>query len=64
VAVKPSLAISDPEAVAPMAPQGGERGAKVLIVRNLLRDTVATARALHVLAPDHPALSPWPICTT
>ncbi|PNE11407.1 MAG: hypothetical protein CR217_08980 [Beijerinckiaceae bacterium] len=28
----------------------------MLIVRNLVRDAVATACALHVLAPDHPAL--------
>src|SRR6266487_232801 len=56
VAVRPSLAISDPEAVARAALKAGERGAKVLIVRNLVRDAVATARALHALAPNDPAL--------
>jgi CRISPR-associated endonuclease/helicase Cas3 len=56
VAIKPSLAISDPEAVARIALNAAERGAKVLIVRNLVRDAVATARALHALAPNHPAL--------
>jgi CRISPR-associated endonuclease/helicase Cas3 len=56
VAVEPSAAMSDPEAVARMGLRAAERGAKILIVRNLVRDAVATARALHVLAPNHPAL--------
>jgi CRISPR-associated endonuclease/helicase Cas3 len=54
--VEPSLAISNPRAVAEMALSAAERGAKVLIVRNLVRDAIATARALHALAPDHAAL--------
>ena len=39
-----------------MAISAAERGAKVLIVRNLVRDAIATARALHGLVPDHAAL--------
>jgi CRISPR-associated endonuclease/helicase Cas3 len=56
VTIEPSLAISHPQSVAEMALSAAERGAKVLIVRNLVRDAVATARALHALAPDHVAL--------
>jgi CRISPR-associated endonuclease/helicase Cas3 len=56
VTVQPMLAISDPCAVAEMALSAAERGAKVLIVRNLVRDAIATARALHALASDHAAL--------
>jgi CRISPR-associated endonuclease/helicase Cas3 len=56
VGIEPSQAISNPIAVAEAALAAAERGAKVLVVRNLVRDAVATARALHELAPDHPAL--------
>ena len=56
VMVEPSDAISNPTEVACLALAAAERGAKVLVVRNLVRDAVATACALHVLAPDHPAL--------
>lgn len=56
VTVEPSHAIAEPEAVAALALAAANRGAKVLVVRNTVRDAVATARALHGLAPDHPAL--------
>jgi CRISPR-associated endonuclease/helicase Cas3 len=56
ITIIPSMAISDPQAVAGIALAAAESGAKVLIVRNLVRDAVATARALHALAPDHVAL--------
>lgn len=56
VTVEATLAISDPQKVAEMALSAAERGAKVLIVRNLVRDAVATARALHAQAPDHSSL--------
>jgi hypothetical protein len=54
--VEPSLAISNPREVAETALSAAERGAKVLIVRNLVRDAIATARALHALAPDYAAI--------
>jgi CRISPR-associated endonuclease/helicase Cas3 len=56
ITIEPSFAISDPLAVARMALSAAERDAKVLIVRNLVRDAIATARALHSLVPDHAAL--------
>ena len=56
VAVEPSLAIAKPEEVARLALDAAEGGAKVLVVRNTVRDAVATVRALHGIAPDHPAL--------
>jgi CRISPR-associated endonuclease/helicase Cas3 len=54
--VEPSHAIAEPDAVAAMALDAAGRGAKVLVVRNTVRDAVATARALQGLAPEHPAL--------
>lgn len=48
--------IGDPAAVARLALDAAERGAKVLVIRNLQRAAVATAEALFSLAPDHPAL--------
>lgn len=56
VAVEPSPAIAEPDAVAAIALDAAGRGAKVLVVRNTVRDAVATVRALQALAPDHPAL--------
>lgn len=56
VSVEPSRAIGDPHAVALEALEAAERGAKVLVVRNTVRDAIATARMLHGIAPDHPAL--------
>ena len=55
VTVEPSLTISDPNSVARQALEAAERGAKVLIIRNLVRDAMATARSLHALAADHAA---------
>lgn len=48
--------IGDPAAVARLALDAAEQGAKVLVIRNLQRAAVATAEALFTLAPDHPAL--------
>lgn len=56
VRVQPDPMIGDPAAIAACALMWAGQGAKVLVVRNLVRDAVATARALHALAPDHPAL--------
>ncbi len=55
VEVTPKMIIGDPYAIAAAARQAAESGAKVLVVRNLVRDAVATARALHASGPD-PAL--------
>jgi CRISPR-associated endonuclease/helicase Cas3 len=52
VALTISDIIDDPEAIAAMALDAARRGAKVLIVRNLQRDAVETARALFDLAGD------------
>jgi len=48
--------IADPGAVARLAFDAAEKGAKVLVVRNLQRVAVATAEALLAIDPDHPAL--------
>lgn len=48
--------IDDPAAVARLALDAAEEGAKVLVIRNLQRTAVATVEALFSLAPDHPAL--------
>lgn len=48
--------IAEPEAIAALAITAAEKGAKVLIVRNLHRTAVATAETLFAMAPDHPAL--------
>ncbi len=52
VEVTPLGIIGDAYAVAGAALEAARRGAKVLVVRNLVRDAAATARALHALAPD------------
>ena len=56
VALEPVDLIDDPKAVAALALAAADRGAKVLVVRNTVSDAVATARALHALAPAHAAL--------
>ena len=56
VMLQPDERISDPFAIAQVALEAAERGAKVLVIRNLHRTAVATAKALVELAPDHPAL--------
>lgn len=48
--------IADPAAIARLALDAAERGAKVLVVRNLQRAAVATAEALLTIDSDHPAL--------
>lgn len=48
--------IDDPTAIARLALDAAEQGAKVLVIRNLQRAAVATAEALFSLAGDHPAL--------
>ena len=48
--------IDDPAAIARFALDAAEKGAKVLVIRNLQRAAVATAEALFSLALDHPAL--------
>jgi CRISPR-associated endonuclease/helicase Cas3 len=48
--------IGDPEGIARLALDAAERNAKVLVVRNLHRTAVATAEALHRLAPNHPTV--------
>ena len=55
VEVLPKTIIGDAHAIAAAARKAAERGAKVLVLRNLVRDAVATARALHASEPD-PAL--------
>ena len=56
VAVEPVIAIADPNAAARMALVAAQRGGKVLVVRNTVRDAVAAARALHAIAPDDSVL--------
>lgn len=48
--------IGNPAHVAGLALAAARRGAKVLVVRNLHRTAVATAKALFELAPDDPTL--------
>ncbi|MDH4981172.1 CRISPR-associated helicase Cas3' [Hyphomicrobium sp. D-2] len=48
--------IGDPVAIARLALEAAEKGAKVLVIRNLQHAAVATAEALFALAPNHPAL--------
>lgn len=55
VEVTPRRIIGDADAIAAAALEAARHGAKVLVVRNLVRDAVATARALHALDPA-PAL--------
>ena len=56
VQLKADPAIADPHAIAKRALAAADAGAKVLVVRNTVRDAVAVARALATTAPDHPAL--------
>lgn len=57
VRIEPVPAIGDAEAVATAALAAAERGAKVLVIRNTVRDAVATALALEALAgAAHPVL--------
>lgn len=56
VEVEPFAAIDAPDEVAARALAAAADGAKVMIVRNLVRDAVATFQALAARAPDHPAL--------
>ena len=56
VTVEPAWFIGDPKAIAERALAAAEFGARVLVVRNTVRDTVATVRALEVIAPEHPSL--------
>jgi CRISPR-associated endonuclease/helicase Cas3 len=53
VAMTLSNCIGDADAIAAMALDAAGQGAKVLIVRNLQREAVATARALFAQAGDH-----------
>ena len=56
VTIEPAEFIGDPITVAQRALAAAEGGARVLVVRNTVRDAVATARAWEEIAPDHPAL--------
>ncbi|MBB4199540.1 CRISPR-associated endonuclease/helicase Cas3 [Rhodoblastus sphagnicola] len=56
VSIEPLKIIADPGAIAQRALAAAESGARVLVVRNTVRDAVATARVLEAVAPDHPAL--------
>lgn len=47
VEIIPKTMIGDAHAIAAAALKAAESGAKVLVLRNLVRDAVATARALH-----------------
>ncbi|GEO18003.1 CRISPR-associated helicase/endonuclease Cas3 [Microvirga aerophila] len=56
VNLEASCAIDDPHAIARLALEAAEAGAKVLIVRNTVRGAVAVARVLTEANPNHPAL--------
>lgn len=56
VAIRTDPNVGDATAVAQLALDAANKGAKVLVVRNLQRAAVATAEALFALAPNHPAL--------
>ena len=56
VTIEPAQIIADPTAIANYALAAAERGARVLLVRNTVRDAVASARAFELVAPDHPSL--------
>lgn len=56
IAIVLESCIGAPDAVAHIALDAARQGAKVLVVRNLHRDAVATADALFAIAPDDPAL--------
>lgn len=48
--------IAEPDAIARLALDAAVRNAKVLVVRNLHRNAIATVEAIHRIAPDHPVL--------
>jgi CRISPR-associated endonuclease/helicase Cas3 len=52
-----STEIGDPVAVARMALEAARTGAKVLVIRNLRRDAVATFNELRSIAPEAPIFS-------
>ena len=52
-----SADIGDPASIARMALDAALNGAKVLVIRNLRRDAVATFNALRSIAPDAPVFS-------
>lgn len=54
VTVLPSPSIADPDAVAMMALEAARAGARVLVIRNTVRDAIATRRALEAAAPGDP----------
>jgi CRISPR-associated endonuclease/helicase Cas3 len=54
--IEPAQIIAEPRAIAERALAAAESGARVLVVRNTVRDAVATARALEEIAPGHPSL--------
>lgn len=54
VALEAVEAIAEPERIAQIALSAARRGARVLVVRNTVRDAVATRLALEALAPDDP----------
>ena len=56
VTIEPAQIIADPTAIAKRALAAAERGARVLLVRNTVRDAVASARTFELVAPDHPSL--------
>ena len=56
VAIQVDPRIGDAAAIAQLALDAAEQGAKVLVIRNLRRAAIETAEALFALAPDHPAL--------
>ncbi len=56
VTIEPAQIIADPTAIAKRALAAAECGARVLLVRNTVRDAVASARAFESVAPDHPSL--------
>jgi CRISPR-associated endonuclease/helicase Cas3 len=56
VTIEPAEFIGDPKTIVERALAAAECGARVLVVRNTVRDAVATARALEEIAPDHPSL--------
>lgn len=56
VSLETSHAIADPASIATLALQAAERGAKVLVIRNLRREAIDVFDALTQMAPGHPAL--------
>jgi len=56
VVMEPVALIDEPTAIARRALDAARAGAKVLVIRNTVKDAVAVTRALHALAPDDPVL--------